>query len=87
MKSRVWENNRRALLQYRQPLSVHLWAYCTHPTHDVNDVMSKGWPQHWSLRPLLFSNSGVGSFTSLKNQISVSAVRRGLRFFILIRED
>ena len=19
-----------------QPLSVHLWAYCTHPTHDVN---------------------------------------------------
>ena len=22
-----------------QPLSVHLWAYCTHPAHDVNDVM------------------------------------------------
>ena len=22
-----------------QPLSVHLWAYCTHPTHDVSDVM------------------------------------------------
>ena len=21
-----------------QPLSVHLWTYCTHPTHDVNDV-------------------------------------------------
>ena len=21
-----------------QPLSVHLWAYCTHPTHNVNDV-------------------------------------------------
>ena len=21
-----------------QPLSVHLWAYCTHPTHDVNDL-------------------------------------------------
>ena len=21
-----------------QPLSVHLWAYCTHPTHDANDV-------------------------------------------------
>ena len=52
-----------------QPLSVHLWAYCTHPAHDVNDVMSEGWPQHRSLRPLLFSNSGVGSFTSLKNQI------------------
>ena len=39
------------------------------------------------LRPLLFSNSGVGSFTSQKNQISVSAVRRDLRFFVLIRED
>ena len=43
-----------------QPLSVHLWAYCTHPAHDVNDVMSEGWPQHRGLCPLLFSNSGVG---------------------------
>ena len=51
-----------------QPLSVHLWAYCTHPTHDVNDVMCEGWPQHRGLRPLLFSNSGVGSFTSHKNR-------------------
>ena len=51
-----------------QPLSVHLWAYCTHPTHDVNDVMCEGWPQHRGLRPLLFSNSGVGSFTSHKNK-------------------
>ena len=47
-----------------EPLSVHLWGYCTHPTHDVADVMSEGWPQHRGLRPLLFSNSGVGSFTS-----------------------
>ena len=31
------------------------------PNHDVNDVMSEGWPQHRALRPLLFSNSGVGS--------------------------
>ena len=53
-----------------QTLSVHLWAYCTH----------EGWPQHRGLRPLLFSNSGVGSFTPHKNQISVSAVRRDLRF-------
>ena len=67
-----------------QPLSVHLWSYCTHPTHDV---MCEGWPQHRGLRPLLFSNSGVGSFTSHKNQISVSAVKRDLRFFVLIRED
>ena len=37
--------------------------------------------------PLLFSNSGVGSFTSHKNQISVSAVRRDLRFSVLVRED
>ena len=70
-----------------QPLSVHLWPYCTHPTHDVNDVMSEGWPQHRGLRPLLFSNTDVGSFTSHKNQVSVSAVRRDLRFFVLIRED
>ena len=47
----------------------------------------KGWPHHRGLRPLLFSNSGVGSFTSHKNQISVSAVRRDLWFFILIQED
>ena len=38
-------------------------------------------------RPLLFWNSGVGSFTSHKNQISESAVRQDLRFFVLIRED
>ena len=36
--------------------------------------------QHRGLRPLLFSNGSVGSFTSHKNQISVSAVRRDLRF-------
>ena len=58
-----------------QPLSVHLWAYCTHPSHDVNDVMYEGRLQQRGLRPLLFSNSGVGSFTSHKNQITVSDVR------------
>ena len=47
----------------------------------------KGWPHHRGLRPLLFSNSGVGSFTTHKNQISESAVKRGLRFFVLVRED
>ena len=36
---------------------------------------------------LLFLNSDVGSFTSQKNQISASAVRQELRFFVLIRED
>ena len=39
------------------------------------------------LRSLIFSNSGVRSFKSHKNQISDSAVRRDLRFFLLIRED
>ena len=72
MKSRGWEDNRRALLQYIfnmwtvssevsiqsrhwQPLSVHLWAYCTQPAHDVNDVICEGWPQHHgSASPTLF---------------------------------
>ena len=44
----------------------------------------KGWPHHRGLRSLLFSNSGVGSLTSNKNEISGSAVRRDLRFFVLI---
>ena len=84
----MWTVSSDVSIQRRhwQPLSVHLWAYCTHPTHDVNDVMCEGWPQHRGLRPLLFSNSGVGSFTSYKNQISASVVRRELRFFVLIRE-
>ena len=46
-----------------QPLSVQpkMWMMC------------EGWPHHRSLRPLLFSNRGVGSFTYHKNQISASA--------------
>ena len=74
-------------IQWRhwKPLSVHLWAYYTHPVHDVNDVTREGWSLHRSLRLLLFSNSVVGnSFTSHKNQVSVSAVRRDLRFIVLI---
>ena len=46
----------------------------------------KGWPYHQNLRPLLFLNGGVGSFTSHKNQISESAVRWDLWFFVLIFE-
>ena len=54
----------------------------------LNPTTRKGWPHHRGLRPLLFSNSDVGSFTSHENrEISESAVRRDLRFFILIRED
>ena len=52
-----------------------------------NPTNRKGWPHHRGLRPLLFSESDLGSFTSHKNQISESAVRRDLRFFVLIRED
>ena len=47
--------------------------------------MCEGWPHHQGLRPLLFSNSEVGIFTSHKNQISVSAVT--YVFFVLIRKD
>ena len=33
-----------------------------------NPTTRKGWPHHRSLRPLLFSNSEVGSFTSHENK-------------------
>ena len=33
-----------------------------------NPTTRKGWPHHLGLRPLLFSNSDVGSFTSHKNK-------------------
>ena len=51
------------------------------PTQPMMWMMCEGWPHHRGLRPLLFSKSGVGSFTSHKNQISASAVRRDLQFF------
>ena len=70
----MWTVSSDVSIQRRYCHSVHLWAYSTHPTHDVNDVMSEGWPQDRGLRPLLFSNSGVGSFTSHKNQVSVSTL-------------
>ena len=33
-----------------------------------NPTTRRGWPHHWGLRPLLFSNSGVVSFTSHMNR-------------------
>ena len=66
---------------------VHLLVYCTHPAHYVNDMICEGWPKHWGLRPLLFSNCCVGSSTSHNKQLSASAVRSDTRFFVLIRED
>ena len=37
------------------------------PTQSHNP--RKGWSHHRGLQPLLFSNSGVGSFTSHKNRL------------------
>ena len=34
----------------------------------LNPTTRKGWPHHRGLRPLLFSNSDVGSFTSHENK-------------------
>ena len=39
--------------------------------------MCEGWPQHRGLRPLLFSNSGVGYFTSHENRSVKVLVRPG----------
>ena len=33
-----------------------------------NPTTRKGWPHYRGVRPLLFSNIGVGSFTSRKNK-------------------
>ena len=44
------------------PLIIELAPSLSNPT------TRKGWPHHRGLRPLLFSNSGVGSFTSHKNR-------------------
>ena len=45
-----------------------------------NPTTPKGWPHHRGLRPLLFSNSGVGSFTSRKNK-SVQVLWDGIYGF------
>ena len=60
-------------------------SFNTVPTQPMLWMMCESWPHHRGLRPLLFSN-GVGSFTSHKNQISQSAVRPDLQFFVLICE-
>ena len=39
------------------------WVPCEVPSLP-NPSARKGWPQHWGLHPLFFSNSGMGSFTS-----------------------
>ena len=49
------------------------WVPCKVPSLP-NPTTCKGWPHHQGLRPLLFSHSDVGSFTSHKNK-SVKVLR------------
>ena len=100
MKSRGWEDNRQALLH--NMWTVYKLG-CQHTQAPLASALSpfvsllylpKPWCE-WCVKVdhntgvyvLLFLNSDVSSFTSHKNQISESAVRQDLRFFILIRED
>ena len=50
-----------------------------------NPTTRKGWPHHRGLRPLLFSNSSVGSFTSHKNK-SVKVLWDGTYGFLSLSE-
>ena len=50
-----------------------------------NPTTRKGWPHHRGLRPLLFSNSGVGSFTSHMNR-SVRVLSDGTYGFSSLSE-
>ena len=77
--------------------SAYIGAHCCHfrpcmisphPTQtSCSDQHKSDRPWHRVLRSLLFSNSIMGSFTSHMTKISESALRRGLRFIVLIRED
>ena len=72
VNSKLWRQHTKAPLAAAfSPFMSLLYPPNPWSMH-VNDVMWESWPQHRGLRPLLFSNSGVGSFTSHKNQISVS---------------
>ena len=66
----MWTVSSDVSIQRRhwQPLSIHLWAYCIHPTHDVNDVVCEGWPQPPS--PTLFEQ-WCGSFYILASHAGV----------------
>ena len=50
-----------------------------------NPTTRKGWPHHRALRPLLFSNSGVASFTSHKNK-SLKVLWDGIYGFSFLSE-
>ena len=91
MKSRGWEDDRPLTIHFYmwtvssdvsiqrrhwQPLSVHLWAPRT-----LKVDHSTGVYVPYSFRTV------VWVLLRPSSQISVSAVRRNLRFFVLIRED
>ena len=80
-KKNMWTVSSDVSIQRRhwQPLQPMMWMmWCV--------VLRLTTPL--GLRPLLFSKSGVGSFTFHKNQVCVSAVRRTYStVFVLIRED
>ena len=70
----IWTVSSDISIQRRhwQPLSVHLMSllYPAKPWCDWFVKVGHTTSYHQGLRPLLFSNSGVGSFTSYKNQIN-----------------
>ena len=61
---------RRSLAHSREtPLTRPNRRACSQAMPSLpNPTTCKGWPHHRGLRPLLFSNSDVGSFTSHKNK-------------------
>ena len=74
-----------------QPLLYFTLLYWTRSPQWLNPLHypSSPWkvvPHHRGLRPLLFTNSSMGSFMSHKNQNSERAVRRGQRFSFLFEK-
>ena len=99
MKSRGWEENKRAHVNSKlggqhtkAPLAATLNPFMS-LQHPLNPWCK--WCDVWRLTttpgstsPTLFEQwCGFFYVPQCKNQISVSAVRRDLRFFLLIRED
>ena len=69
-----------------QPLSVHLWAYCTHPTHDVNDVIWCVKVHHNTGVYVPYSVRTVVWFPLRPTRTSVSAVWDGAYGFSSLSE-
>ena len=52
-----------------------------------NPTTCKGWPHHRGLRPLLFSNSDVGSFTLHKNKSVKFVITKCSKYNINVRQQ